>query len=108
MEHDDRRQRLFRLRAACAGRLQHSRLRGSGQCRAGQPHRPAMSQHELDPMVARAVESLGILCEVLPCNPEWADTEAFCAHYNIPRDRAANTILVAAKTEPKQYAACLV
>ncbi|SRR6266542_143092 len=67
-----------------------------------------MSEHELDPAVARAIDALGIECEVLPCNPEWADTEAFCTHYDIPRDRAVNTILVVAKTEPKQYAACLV
>ena len=66
-----------------------------------------MSQ-QLDPAVARAIESHGITCEVLPCNPEWADTEVFCANYNIPRDRAANTILVASKSEPKQYSACLV
>jgi prolyl-tRNA editing enzyme YbaK/EbsC (Cys-tRNA(Pro) deacylase) len=63
---------------------------------------------ELDPSVARAVEALEIAHEVLPCNPEWADTEVFCANYNIPRDRAANTILVASKGEVKQYSACLV
>ncbi len=63
---------------------------------------------QLDPAVARAIGSLGITFEVLPCNPEWADTEVFCANYNIPRDRAANTILVASKSDPKQYSACLV
>jgi prolyl-tRNA editing enzyme YbaK/EbsC (Cys-tRNA(Pro) deacylase) len=63
---------------------------------------------QLDPAVTSAIESLGITCEVLPCNPEWADTDVFCANYNIPRDRAANTILVASKSEPKQYSACLV
>ena len=40
--------------------------------------------------------------------PDWADTDVFCANYGIPRDNAANTILVAAKTEPRQYFACLV
>ncbi len=63
---------------------------------------------ELDPQVQRSVDSLGIRHEVLPCNPEWAETELFCANYNIPRDRAANTILVASKGESKRYAACLV
>jgi len=62
----------------------------------------------LDPNVQRHIELLGIQCEVVPCNPEWADTELFCAHYDIPPDHAANTILVAAKTEPRQYAACVV
>lgn len=63
---------------------------------------------QLDPAVARAIESLDIQCDVVPCNPEWADTELFCTNYHIPRDHAANTILVASKNEPKQYSACLV
>ena len=63
---------------------------------------------QLDPNVQRAVESLAIRYEVLECNPEWADTELFCANYGIPRDHAANAILIAAKTDPKQYAVCLV
>lgn len=65
-------------------------------------------REQLDPAVARAIESLDIACEVLLCNAEWADTELFCANYTIPRDHAANAILVASKGEPKQYAACLV
>lgn len=63
---------------------------------------------QLDPTVEKAAQSLGVQYEVLECNPEWADTEVFCASYNIPRDQAANAILIAAKTEPKQYAVCLV
>lgn len=63
---------------------------------------------QLDPAVAQAIESLGVTCEVLPCNPEWADTEVFCTNYNIPRDRAANAILIASKIDPKKYAVCLV
>ena len=61
-----------------------------------------------DPGVQRQVEELGIAHEVLECDPSLADTEAFCAHYGIPRDNAANAIVVAAKTEPRQYAACVV
>jgi len=63
---------------------------------------------ELDPTVQRELDALDIPYEVLPCNPDWADTDVFCANYDIPRDNAANTILVAAKTEPRQYVACLV
>ena len=63
---------------------------------------------ELDPGVQRQVEALGIVYEVLPCNPEWADTEAFCANYGIPPENAANAIVVAAKSEPRRYVACLV
>jgi prolyl-tRNA editing enzyme YbaK/EbsC (Cys-tRNA(Pro) deacylase) len=63
---------------------------------------------DLDPTVQRELDSLAVPYEVLPCNPEWADTDVFCANYDIPRDNAANTILVAAKTEPRQYVVCLV
>ena len=62
----------------------------------------------LDPGVQLQIEALGIAHEVLDCDPELADTEAFCANYDIPRDHAANAIIVAAKTEPRQYAACVV
>ncbi len=63
---------------------------------------------ELDPAVQRELDALAIPHDVLPCNPDWADTDVFCANYGIPRENAANTILVAAKTEPRQYVACLV
>ena len=63
---------------------------------------------ELDPDVRRAIDSLGIRYEVLPCNPDWADTDVFCANYDIPRQNAANTILVASKSDPRKYSACLV
>src|SRR3954447_19920267 len=63
---------------------------------------------DLDPSVQRELDALDIPHEVLECNPEWADTDVFCANYGIPRENAANTILVAAKTEPRQYIACLV
>ena len=63
---------------------------------------------DLDPTVQSELDALAIPHEVLPCNPDWADTDVFCANYGIPRDNAANTILVAAKTEPRTYVACLV
>jgi len=63
---------------------------------------------ELDPGVRQQLEALGIAHEVLDCDPELADTDAFCAAYGIPRENAANAIVVVAKTEPKQYFACLV
>jgi prolyl-tRNA editing enzyme YbaK/EbsC (Cys-tRNA(Pro) deacylase) len=63
---------------------------------------------ELDPAVQRHLDSLGLTYQVLDCNPEWADTDVFCANYSIPRQNAANTILVASKSEPKLYSACLV
>ena len=63
---------------------------------------------ELDPGVQRQLDALGLAHEVVECDPSLADTEAFCAHYGIPRENAANAIVVAGKGEPRQYAACLV
>lgn len=45
---------------------------------------------------------------VLECLPELADTAAFCEHYHVALDQAANTILVASrKVEPTRYAVCV-
>jgi prolyl-tRNA editing enzyme YbaK/EbsC (Cys-tRNA(Pro) deacylase) len=46
--------------------------------------------------------------EVLPCEAHLADTAEFCTHYGISPDEACNAILVALKTEPRRYVACLV
>lgn len=67
-----------------------------------------MSAADPDVRVARALEALGIAHDVLPCDPDAADTTAFCARYGIPLERSLNTIVVASKKEPRLYAACLV
>jgi prolyl-tRNA editing enzyme YbaK/EbsC (Cys-tRNA(Pro) deacylase) len=58
--------------------------------------------------VVVAVERLGVPFEVIACDQEYADTAAFCARYGYAAERAANTIVVASKKEPKHYAACVV
>lgn len=59
--------------------------------------------------VRATLETSGITAfEVLPCAPELADTAEFCSHYGIAADEACNTILVALKTTPRRYVACLV
>ena len=60
------------------------------------------------PAVQQALIALGAPYEALPCDPELADTAAFCAHYGFPPEHAGNAILVAAKTEPPRYALCVV
>jgi prolyl-tRNA editing enzyme YbaK/EbsC (Cys-tRNA(Pro) deacylase) len=55
-----------------------------------------------------AAERLGVPFELIACDPEYADTAAFCAQYGFPVERAANTLVVASKKEPKQFAACVV
>ena len=63
---------------------------------------------EAEQATLAAVERLGVPFELIPCDPEYADTAAFCARYGYPAERAANTIVVASRKEPKQYAACVV
>ena len=62
----------------------------------------------LDPRVQQQLDSLGIEYETLACEEHLADTAEFCAHYGISSQEACNTILVALKTNPRQYIACLV
>jgi prolyl-tRNA editing enzyme YbaK/EbsC (Cys-tRNA(Pro) deacylase) len=51
---------------------------------------------------------LGLPYEIVPCDPAFADTAAFCERYGYPPETAGNTIIVASKKEPRQYAACVV
>src|SRR5688572_14473463 len=59
--------------------------------------------------VRESLDSAGITdFEVLSCPPELADTAEFCAHYGIAAEDACNAILVAVKSTPRRYVACLV
>ncbi len=58
--------------------------------------------------VRRALDGLGVSYEVVEIDPAFADTAAFCEKYGFGLDVSGNTIIVASKKEPKQYAACLV
>jgi prolyl-tRNA editing enzyme YbaK/EbsC (Cys-tRNA(Pro) deacylase) len=56
----------------------------------------------------RLVVPLGVPFELFACDPALADTTAFCAAYGFELGDSANTILVTGKSEPRQYAACVV
>lgn len=62
----------------------------------------------LDDRVKAAADALGVPYETLACNPELADTAKFCEHYGVEIPDACNAIVVAIKTEPRSYVACLV
>ena len=62
----------------------------------------------LDPRVQEAVDALGVSYEALACDPALADTAAVCEHYGVAVPDACNAIVVAVKTEPRSYVACLV
>ena len=67
---------------------------------------------EGDPRVSdtlvEQLDSIGIVYEIIPCDPELADTAQFCEAYGYPLEDSANTILVAGKATPPVYAACVV
>ena len=63
---------------------------------------------EPDPRVIRALDQLGLPYEVMACDPELADTAAFCEAYGIPLDRSANTIVVSSRRPEGRSVACVV
>ena len=58
--------------------------------------------------VLRTLQALGVEHELVPCDPEYADTAAFCERYGYAVDIAANAIIVASKKKPRRYACCVV
>jgi prolyl-tRNA editing enzyme YbaK/EbsC (Cys-tRNA(Pro) deacylase) len=70
-----------------------------------------MLAEEPSAIEARVRERLGALIvdhEILECDPDFADTAAFCARYGVPPEQSANTIVVAARKEPGVACACVV
>ena len=63
---------------------------------------------DIERRVVEVLGRLGVPYEWIEIDPAFADTAAFCAKYGSPLDRAGNTIIVASKKEPRQYAACVV
>jgi prolyl-tRNA editing enzyme YbaK/EbsC (Cys-tRNA(Pro) deacylase) len=60
-----------------------------------------------DPLRA-SLDALGVAYEIFPCDPDLADTAAFCAAYGFAPEDSANTILVVGKSNPPKHAACVV
>ena len=67
-----------------------------------------MDEALLHPAVTAALARHGIRHQAVPCDPQYADTAAYCEHYGLPPGLGANTLIVASRTEPVRYAACIV
>ena len=63
---------------------------------------------DIERRVVEVLGRLGVPYEWIEIDPAFADTAAFCMKYGSPLERAGNTIVVASKKEPRQYAACVV
>ncbi len=60
-----------------------------------------------DPVVD-AARATGFDVDVVPCDPDLADTAAFCEAYGYGLDQSANAIVVVGKGDPRLYVCCLV
>lgn len=54
------------------------------------------------------LEDLGLDYEVMPCDPQLADTAQFCEAYDVPLEKSANAILVASRKPEGHNAVCVV
>ena len=62
----------------------------------------------LHPSVSAAADANGLLYMVMACDPELADTAAFCEQYGFQPGQSANTIIVASKDDSSKTACCVV
>ena len=59
--------------------------------------------------VQAALDGLGIEYQLVPCEPELADTTVFCEHYGYPRENSANALLIKGKRAgQRRYVLCIV
>lgn len=54
------------------------------------------------------LDELGLAYEVVPCDPDLADTATFCEAYGYAAEDTANAIVVIGKSNPPSYVMCLV
>jgi prolyl-tRNA editing enzyme YbaK/EbsC (Cys-tRNA(Pro) deacylase) len=67
-----------------------------------------MDTEELDRRVRAHLDELGLPYEIVAIDPAYAATTDFCARYDWPEHASGNCIVVAGKTDPPRYAACVV
>lgn len=65
-----------------------------------------MNESIVTDAIERVLVESGLDYEIMPCDPELADTVVFCAHYGYPPEDSVNTIVVKAKTGGERFAAC--
>lgn len=59
-------------------------------------------------LVIDQLTELGLEYELVECDPELADTAAFCETYGYSAEDSANAIVVVGKADPPVFAMCLV
>ena len=59
-----------------------------------------------DPVIEQ-LDALGGAYELVPCDPDLADTAEFCEAYGYAMEDSANAIVIVGKSEPPSYVMCL-
>lgn len=59
-------------------------------------------------VIRKVLDDSGLAYEIIPCDPELADTAVFCEHYGYPLALSANTIIVKGKTGGERFVGCVV
>ena len=67
---------------------------------ASPPTVTAVVDIDIEAVVRQALEASGEAFEAMPCDPDFADTAAFCERYGVALEDSANTIVVVGKAEP--------
>lgn len=67
-----------------------------------------LDQHEMEQRVVRHLDDLGATYTMMDCDPDLADTAAFCEAYGVAPEDSANAILVASKRPQGHFAVNLV
>ena len=76
--------------------------------RAADERAPMTARPDIEKRLVQALQELGLPYETVECDPDFADTAAFCAKYGYDPDVCGNTIIVASRREPIRYSACVV
>jgi prolyl-tRNA editing enzyme YbaK/EbsC (Cys-tRNA(Pro) deacylase) len=62
----------------------------------------------IEARVRERLSALGVEHEIVECDPDFADTAAFCSRYGFPPEQAANMIIVASRKDPAVACGCVV
>ena len=101
--------RTIRRPAFNDGEELHGRKRETSRIGTDHPDVLACAYHRaMSDDFSERLDATGIEYEIIPCEPELADTAAFCEHYGYALEDSANTIVVMGRADPPVYAACVV
>lgn len=67
-----------------------------------------MAPDSAEQRVWAQIAALSVECQRMECDPEYADTASFCAHYGVDLADSGNVIIVASKKKPRSYVACML